>query len=295
MNTTNVKCLVVGGDGLIGSKLVERLRSMGSSVIATTRSTAAGDNNSVRLDLASDLDFSPWENQKWGVAFLCAGITNIASCEAEPGSSRRVNVMNTLALARKLYASGTRIIFLSSNAVFDGKVVKPDENAAYCPSTEYGRQKVSAEQGLIALSGGAGSVAIVRLSKVLTSTSGMAAEFMKRLTSHEPCPAFDDLRMSPISLSYVLDAILAIAMTQHFGVFHLSGVEEMTYADFAWRLAAAMGTRQDLVQPLSSEIAGVKVLFRPEYPALGMKRTGKLLGIAPESNEDLLKQLVAGH
>jgi len=296
MNIKNFPCLVVGGDGLVGSKLVERLRSMDSSVVATTRRTSKVDKNAVRLDLSSNLDISSWAYpMEGGWVFLCAGITSIAACEVEPRISHQINVTNTLALARRLYASRTRIIFLSSNAVFDGSVVRPEEDGSYCPSTEYGRQKVAVEEELISLSGGAGSVAIVRLSKVLTSTSGMTKDFIKRLSSHESCSAFDDLRISPVSLSYVLDAILAIATSKHDGVFHLSGADEMTYADFARRLATCTGASQDLVRPLSSMDSEVKIFFRPEHPALGMKRTHQLLGIRPEPTTHLLEQLVAGN
>ncbi|MFA5166924.1 MAG: sugar nucleotide-binding protein [Candidatus Omnitrophota bacterium] len=296
MSATDVAYLVVGGDGVIGSQLVKEFRSSGVNVVATTRRAVEGGESLMRLDLASDSDLSSWTcPAKNGVAFLCAGITSIASCETEPWSSRRVNVTNTLALARSLYASGMRIVFLSSNAVFDGAMAEPEEDSAYCPSTEYGRQKVSTEQGLIALSEGVGSVAIVRLSKVLTSTSGVTAEFIRRLAAGKPCPAFDDLRMSPISLSYVLKALFAIAGTKYPGIFHLSGAEEMSYADFARRLATSMGADPGLVRPLSSTALGVRVLFRPKHPALDMKRTGKLLGIAPEPTTHLLKQLVAGN
>ena len=296
MNIKNLCCLVVGGDGLIGSKLVERLRAIGASVVATTRRTLSDNKRSVKVDLSSNSDISSWTYPNGGgLVFVCAGITSIAACDAEPQASRQVNVTNTLVLARKLYTSGARIVFLSSNAVFNGTVIRPEEDGAYCPSTEYGRQKVAVEQGLIALSGGASSVAIVRLSKVLTSTSGMTKDFIKRFTSHELCPAFDDLRISPVSLSYVLDGILAIAMSKHDGVFNLSGADEMTYADFARRLATHMGASQDLVRPFSSTDSGVKVLFRPEHPALGMKRTNGLLGITSEPTAHLLKQLAAGN
>lgn len=291
MSGGNVKCLVVGGDGFIGSKLVERLHSLCSSVTATTK---LGHGSSVKLDLSSSLDISSWSNpSEGGWVFLCAGVTSIAACDAEPRTSHEVNVANTLLLAKKLYASGARIIFLSSNAVFDGTTERPEEDAPYCPTTEYGRQKTATEKCLLGLSGGTGSVAIVRLSKVLAPTSGVTKDFMKRLASREPCPALNDLRISPISLSYTLDAILAIAMNEHSGVFHLSGTEEMTYADFARRLASCASINQDLVRPLSSEDLGVHVLFRPEHPALGMTQTGKLLGITPEPTAHLLTQLAA--
>lgn len=295
MNEAPTQYLIVGGDGLLGSNLVLRLRSLGECVVATTRRAMDPGKHLIRLDLSSDAEVASWTHPtRADVAVFCAGVTSLASCETAPAVTRQINVTNTLILAKKLYSSGARIIFLSSNAVFDGNSILAEENSAYCPSTEYGRQKAAVEKELFSLSAATGSVKIVRLAKVLTSTSGMASEFIKKLSAGQFCPAFDDLRISPVSLSYVLDSILTITMSHHSGIFNLSGAEEMTYADFAMRLAGQMGVDHSYVQPTSSLSAGVKVLFRPVHPALGMKRTSALTGIVPEPTAHLLAQLVSG-
>lgn len=294
MSIKDVKYLVLGGDGLIGSHLVKKLRSFGLNVVATTRRVSEQSATSIYLDFSSDL--SSWDypaNIK--IAFLCAGITSMASCEKEPQISQLVNVTNTLVLAKKLYTSGTRIIFLSSNAVFDGTIAYQEEDGKCSPSTEYGRQKVSVEKELTALSGGSGSIAVIRLSKVLTARSGIAAEFIKRFNIGETCQALDDIRISPVSIPYVLKTLIAVAETKWSGIFHLSGAEEMTYAEFARRLAVYFGANQNLAKPLSSKVAGVNALFRPEHPALGMKRTSELIGVAPEKTDDLFGQLFLGN
>ena len=158
-------------------------------------------------------------------------------CETEPCSSTRINVMNTLTLAKKLQTSGMKIVFLSSNTVFDGELAWPQEDNGYRPCTAYGRQKVATEQALMKLPGAKKSITIVRLSKVLTLHSGIASEFMRLLMAGEPCPAFSDLRISPVSLPYILDSLLTIVNKRQAGIFHLSGEEELSYSEFAKRLA----------------------------------------------------------
>ena len=290
MIPADVDYFVVGGDGFIGSRLAEKLRLGGSNVVTTTRRLGSIPEGSVRLDLGLNFNLSScYCPQSGSVAFFCAGITDMLLCETDSRSSIRVNVTNTLALAEKLCAAGVKTVFLSSNAVFDGTIMKPEESFSVCPTTEYGRQKVAAERGLLALTD---SIVIIRLSKVLTAAVGIAERFIKQLMANETCRAFDDLRMSPISLSYVVDAIVAIANSKSSGVFHLSGAEEMTCAEFARSLAIHLGVDSALVQPLSSITSGVNVLFRPAHPLLGMKRTNQLLGIEPESTEHLLKNLL---
>lgn len=282
---------MVGADSLIGAGLVALLRKMGANVTGTTRRKESINASCLFFDLANNEALDAVE-ARYACAFLCAGITAMSACEGDPERTYRVNVTNTLRLAKKIHSTGTRIVFLSSNTVFNGKSARPDENADYCTSTEYGRQKAAAERELMALPGGAGSVAIARLSKVLSPVSGVAAEFIGKLANGETCTAFDDLLMSPISLEYAVDALVTIASSNLSGTFHLSGSEEMTYAEFARRLAVHMGVDPALVRPCRSTNARVKVLFRPEHPALGMKQTSKLLGIEPEPTAHLMDKLV---
>jgi len=285
------RILVVGADSLIGAALTAFLRQMGADVTGTTRRKHTVSSNCLFLDLASEETLHVVEGH-YACAFLCAAITAMSACEREPDRTYRVNVTNTVRLSKRIHVTGTRIVFLSSNTVFNGESARPDENADYCTCTEYGRQKAAAEQELMGSTGDAGSVAIARLSKVLSPDSGVAAEFMGKLEDGEPCRAFDDLLMSPISLAYAVDVLAKLAFSKLSGIFHLSGAEEMSYAEFARRLAVHMGVDPALVRPCRSTDAGAKPLFRPEHPALGMKRTSRLLGIEPEPTAHLLNMLV---
>lgn len=284
--------LVVGADGLVGAGLVAQLEKVGAGVMATTRKPKTVGSKRLYFDLA-DADAETFRPAGYSVAFLCAAITSIAACEDYPAHTHRVNVLNTVAIAKRLLADGTRIVFLSSNTVFDGTVAWPEEDAPCSPACEYGRQKVSVERHLLSLSTPAVPVAIVRLSKVLTPRAGMVAEFLRYLLAGESCQAFSDLRMCPVSLDYITNSLLAIARAGLPGVFHLSGDVEISYADFAGHLAMHLGADPAFVRPTSSAVSTARVVFRPAHPGLGMQRTYEQLGIRPESLSNLMASLVS--
>ncbi len=286
---------MVGADGLVGASLAALLGQTGARVTGTTRRAAqeSAGVERIDLDLAGE-DAATVPVAGFSVAYLCAAITSMAACERDPSRSRSVNVHNTVMLAQRLVAAGTRIVFLSSNTVFDGSRAWPPEDAPLSPANEYGRQKAAAERALLSLSTAAAPVAVVRLSKVMTPSSGMAAEFLGRLAAGMPCPAFDDLRMSPISLAFATRGLLAAADSMAEGIFHLSGAQEMSYAEFAGRLAACIGADPALVRPQSSAASGAPVLFRPAHPGLGMPRTRERLGIAPEPVAHVMAALAQG-
>jgi dTDP-4-dehydrorhamnose reductase len=287
-----MRYLVIGVDGLIGAKLFARLEKMGASVVGTTRRLGPPSlPNRVLLDLADENVVNFYVGD-FSVAFFCASITSMSACEDAPESTRKVNVLNTISIARRLLAQGTRIVYLSSNTVFSGKDPWPDEFTACAPVNEYGRQKAEVEMALLGLSSWSAKLSIVRLSKVLSGYAGIAANFIRRLANGEPCLAFNDLLMSPISLEYAVEGLLAVSLSEEFGIFHLSGEKEIVYADLAFELATSLGLDPLLVQPVSSVFANTRVLFRPAHPGLGMQRTRELLGIEPEPFEHLMNALV---
>lgn len=283
------KWVVVGGDGLVGSHLSCLAEETSAQVILTTRRKDAGDGR-LFADLESG-NIADVIAAKADVVFLCAAMTSMQACRENPELSYRINVTGTVDLASQLVKQGAFVVFLSSNTVFNGFAERPDEHESYAPVTEYGRQKVSAERQLMAIPGAEERIAIVRLSKVISPYAGMTAEFLRRFRSGESCHAFEDLKMSPISLGYVSGALLAIASRRLSGIFHLSGAEEMSYVDFARRLAIHIGAKPELVKAVSSRNTGVEVLFNPEFPALGMRRTNTLLGILPEPMGQLLEEI----
>ena len=284
--------LVVGGDSLIGSSLVSLLRSLRINVTATTRRpVAVDDENRVFLDISRP-DLNQLSVAGYSVVFLCAAISNIATCEDDQEKTKDVNVKNTVALTKLLIANGASIIYLSSNSVFEGAIAKPEENTPCSPVCEYGRQKVDVEQQILSLATSESSVAIVRLSKVITKTVGIAAEFARNLRSGKVCTAFSDLMMCPVSIDYITHGLLAVANAKVSGIFHLSGEKEMSYAEFANYLAIYLGADTSLIHPISIEASSVRVVFRPTYPGLGMQRTTELLGITPEPTIHLMSTLV---
>lgn len=285
----SAKWVVVGGDGLIGSHLACLSEKISSQIILTTRRKDAGGSR-----VYADLDEGHVADvlaAKPDVVFLCAAMTSMQACRENPEQSCRINVTGAVSLASQLVRQGAFVVFLSSNTVFNGLTDRPDEHEPYVPVTEYGRQKARAEQQMMAIPGAGEHIAIMRLSKVISPRAGMAVEFLRHFRAGESCQAFEDLKMSPISLGYVTDALLAIASRKLPGIFHLSGAEELSYSEFARRLAAHIGVKPELVKGVSAQSAGVDVLFSPKFPALGMGRTSALLGILPEPIERLLEEI----
>lgn len=282
MHQTN-NYLIVGGDGLIGSCLSSYLHQLKQKVVVTTRRTEPVATDQIFFDLAQG-NLPLFEQYHY--AFLCAGITNTSTCEADPQNTSKVNVAATVAIAKQLLDSGSRVIYISSNTVFDGKINLPHEDQTYQLSIEYGRQKAEVERQLLSLGAG---IVIVRITKVVSFKLPIFATILEKLQSGQSCDVFTDLLICPISMNYLCDSLITIATSQLDGVFHLSGVEDMSYAGFASYIAQYIGADPRLVCPTAAKSA----LFKPQYAQLGMQRTTKLLNIFPEATSSFFLKLIS--
>jgi dTDP-4-dehydrorhamnose reductase len=198
-----------------------------------------------------------------------------------------------MAVARMLLEKGAFVVFLSSGAVFDGSARLPGEASSLSATTEYGRQKAEAEERLLDLDNGKGSVAIARMTKVLSSRTDIVRKFMQNLKRGESMEAFSDFYLSPVSLAYVVNSLLVVEGSRTGGIFHLSGGAELSYAEFARRLAEKLGVSADLVRETTVERSRKPLLYRPRHPALGMSLTAKILGLNPEPIDAMLANLLA--
>jgi len=240
------KVLVVGGDGTIGGALVTRLDQMGLPVVRTTRRCDESWERSIFLDLDEQ---SAWNlpEKPFASAVFCAAITSVEACESDPDTTRKVNVDNTVKLAERLLASGTFVVFLSIDMVFDGirPLVRTDQ--ATNPVTQYGLQKANVEEALL---GHSENVAVVRLGKVVGPQASVLTQWVGDLRSGIAIHPFNDLVLAPVSLDCVISLLVHITTSRQGGIFHATGPTDITYADAAYWIADRLGVDDRLVVPV---------------------------------------------
>ncbi len=263
--------LVVGADGLIGGALWRRARAEGRPVIGTTRRAAVNeveDNGRIHLDLDDNPD--AWAlPQSIGAAFLCAGVTGIDACERQPQAARRINVERTCVLADRLLQRGVHVVLLSTNQVFDGTRAHMPADAAHGPRTAYGRLKAETERHLLAAGG---AVTVLRLSKVAATLGALLRGWAGVLRSGRAINPFADMWAAPLAVEFVVEALLRIVDRRVTGVVQASATGDVTYADMARRLAAALGVDAALVEAIAACDGSAAPTHIPRHTTLDTAR-----------------------
>jgi dTDP-4-dehydrorhamnose reductase len=282
------RVLIIGVDGALGRAAMERFAAEGHVVTGTTRRPDARQRSLTFLDLedsgADEIDLPACD-----VAIICAAMARFAECRAFPERARRVNVTTPLALAGRLARRGSKTILLSTSAVFDGAKPHVLAETPTSPRSAYGRLKAEAEAGVLAI-GAAGSV--LRLSKVISSDMALLRGWIESLKTGRAIRAFSDLTISPIAVDDVTTALLAIAADGAGGIYQMSGAIDVSYFDFARRLANALGADVGLVETDSAIANGVALDEILRFTSLDANRLARLIDFAPPHPDQVLDLLL---
>ena len=139
--TPNMKWAVLGSMGMLGSDLVDYLKSQGESVTEFHRGN---------LNIESTSSERLTELHGFDVVVNCIAYTKVDLAEDEPEKAHFGNVLVPLKLAVALQDRPTRLIHISTDYVFDG-----GKGAAYLPEDKrspigvYGKTKAMGEELLL--------------------------------------------------------------------------------------------------------------------------------------------------
>lgn len=274
--------LIVGGDSLIGGHAVRLLTKAGLTVHATTRRTdgAFQSPNRPFVDLAAQ-EWAALDGIRYRTAVLCAAVARLADCRRDPVGTAAVNVTGTMAFARQLAERGTRVLFLSTNQVFDGTAAPQQASAPPNPVTEYGRQKAAAEAGILTLPG----AAVLRLTKIVHPGMALFDGWVADLRAGRPIAPFGDFRFAPVEVGLVAETILRLCRlgsADMAGIWQLSAPADITYADAAGHIAERLGCDPVLVRPVFGAASGALGGDQPPpLSALDSSRIHDKLGLVP--------------
>ena len=210
------------------------------------------------------------------VVMHLAAIADVGTSERDPWSAWAVNVGGTSEIVRLCQQGGARLLFVSTEYVFDGRRGFYREDEPPSPTTQYGLTKREAEQEMVRLGNG-GSV--VRTSIVygwpLQRHRNFVPVLIERLRSGLSYRASTSVMRSPVYVEHLVEGIARLVEENHAGVHHIAGRDWVSMYDFALAVATEFGLDRSLVIPeggVSQEIGGADRL------GLDCKATMRLLG-----------------
>lgn len=268
-----MRVLIIGVSGFIGSYLFGAM-----SKEHEVTGTSAHNTGFRNLDISKFSKTSEFlkENNPDAIC-LPAGITNLDYIEKFPSISRKINVLGTENIADYCRSSGCRLIFYSSDAIFDGKNGPYDEDDAANPISMYGKQKLEAENIVKKL----GNFAIIRTSSVYgwdKKKLNFVSRLIDNLENKKKIKAPTDQFYTPTYVADLVNATIKLMDKKFNGIYNIAGPDFMSRHEIALNVCRLFGFKKELVIPVESSELN-QAAKRPKFGGLSNKKALKELRI----------------
>lgn len=233
------KLLITGATGTLGNAFARVCEERALPFCLTARD---------EMDLCDphSIERALKRHQPWAV-INTAGFVRVADAEREAEACMAANADGAAALAEACAAAGVALVTFSSDLVFDGRLGRRYHEADETgPTTVYGRSKAEAEKRVLAAGG---RPLIVRTSAFFGPWDryNFAWHVLSSLSRGETIRACSRTRVSPTYVPDLCHATLDLLIDGEVGLWHLVNDGELSWYDFALRVAEGSGYDSALV------------------------------------------------
>jgi dTDP-4-dehydrorhamnose reductase len=241
-----MKVLVTGANGLLGQHLIAKLIEDKYNVVAIGRGPARlpfarTDYKYYDVDIAAELAVHRvFSDELPEVVIHAAAMTQVDDCELNQELCERINVQGTSHVIINAEQFARKLIYVSTDFVFDGEKGDYAEEDDMGPVNWYGFTKMQAESIVETCDM---PWAIVRTclvyGNVLTGTRTNIINWVKEnLKAGKPIKVVSDQVRTPTYVKDLVNGIMLILKQNGEGTFHIAGKDVLTPYDMALKTAA---------------------------------------------------------
>jgi dTDP-4-dehydrorhamnose reductase len=258
-----MRILITGANGQLGCDLQRTLAShelilMDFPTFDLTKSSCEEQVASAQPDLV----------------IHAAAYTDVDGAEHQPDLAMAVNAQGTECVARGTTRAKARLIYISTDYVFDGLKKTPYlENDLANPLNQYGKSKLEGERRALDL---CPNSLVVRTSWLYGAHGKNFVKTMMRLAVEQPeLRVVADQRGCPTNAADLAQALAQMLRVNIRGIVHATGTGDCTWYELASAIVSATG-RETPVHPITTAEAGRRAA-RPSYSVLAnsvLKQSG---------------------
>ncbi len=253
-----MKILITGSNGLLGQKLLHTLSTNLQELIGCDLSERSLVDDVIHNYRQLDIT-----ERKPTVAAICdiapqvivhtAAMTEVDRCEIEKELCWRVNVTGTEHILAGAARVGAKVIFISSDYIFNGENGPYDEEAVPNPIGYYGRSKLAAEN-LIRGSGLDWTIirTIVLYGYGINVRSSFVTWLLDMLRAEKVVRIVDDQWGNTTIVDDLAAGIERSVMLEKSGIFNIGGQSFKTRYKFALDIARVFDLPVEFITPITT-------------------------------------------
>lgn len=274
--------VVTGASGLLGASVLLHARDLGHEVAGLCHShpLQVPGTSMHCVDLT---DFAAARTILLGLKpqtiIHCAAATKVDWCEDHHHETEMINIRASANLVETARDLNAKFVYISTDAVFDGRQGNYSETDGPSPINVYGHSKLSAEREVFKRYASALIARINIYGWNAQNKTSLAEWFLRGLESQEQVPGFTDVTFCPMLVNDLAEALFKMLDRQLCGIYHVVGSERISKYEFGRRLATAFGLDPQKVVAA----AAVKANFKAQRPldiSLCTEKVSQALGVA---------------
>jgi dTDP-4-dehydrorhamnose reductase len=284
--------LITGGSGFVGRNLVRFFSRQHHVSFTYLRSRRESDLCSmaapVQMDVCQETAARECIEKIAPEAVIhIAGNKNVRHCEMNPRDAHAVNATGVQNVARACRLAGARMVYLSTDLVFDCKSGGYLETDRPLPSSVYGRTKYEGEQLALAE---IPDVAICRSGGIYGPESPLLSWAGNELSSGREITCLTNVVNTPTYVDNLAEMIDVILNRRLSGTFHAVGSSSVNRYEFFREFARTFNLDATLLRPVASDDL-MRELFLVPNASLGSAWTNDMLGVESMSLEQGMREL----
>lgn len=282
-----MKYFITGGSGLLGERLATVAKDNDELTLVHNSNPT---DNSIKCDITNEKEVKESiEKENPDVIIHCAAMTNVDLCEDETELAYKVNGDGTGYLAKAANDIDAKIIYVSTDFVFDGQRGYYKEDEKVNPLGIYAKSKYDGE---VQLENYSDNWAIARVSVLYGwhSRLNFTTWVIEQLRQKNEINIVTDQINSPTLADNAAEAIFKIAEKDKNGIFHTAGNDAINRFDFTKKIADAFDLDDSLINPTTST-QFVQKAPRPRDSSLNVNKVEKELDMKMETCSESLKRM----
>ena len=269
---------LAGAKGQLGQAILREIKAQNDLIVVLTT-----DQDVDITDMAEVSRFVITNHPS--VIINCAGMTDVAACDADKVKAYKVNALGARNMAAAARMVDAKIIHVSTDDVFAGDSQEElTEFDVTMPTSVYGKSKLAGEMMVRELNP---KHLVIRSSWSYGEGKNFMTDLITKIDAGEKVEVACDQVSTPTSMDALAKGILSLMRGNEYGVYHVSCEGSCTRYEFAKKILELTGKDVSLIQPvLAKDIKdGHQRPMHSVLENLMMKMTG--IYTMPEWEEDL--------
>lgn len=267
---------MTGSSGLLGRRIVKAAQI--NYEVVPTHHTRSLFPNSIALDITNRKDvFQLTTRQRPHAVIHVAAMKNVDKCETDRNLAWKTNAEGTRNIAEACKKAGVKLVYVSTDYVFDGRKGLYAEIDKPNPVNYYGLTKLKGEEFVKKYCDRSSIARTSLLYSWHLEEANFASWVVDSLRRDEKIAVINDHYQSPTLTDNIVEALLQIVERDLSGLYHIAGNERINRYEFATRIAETFGLDPSLIKPINMSQLKIWKTRRPRDSSLCIKKAQKHL------------------